>query len=259
MRRLSRDEGVVLGRKAFGEAHLLVQVLTSRHGRIAAAAYGARKPGSRFGSALEPGTLVAVSYVRARGDGIEELKEIRVLRPRAATRRGVARIEGLFHAVEVTQALSPPGELRPAAYGVLNEFLDWLEERPARGGENALRVLETRLLSGAGVFPDLGSCASCEGSLSSGAWAGDAEGLLCDRCAGEEGRLRRLDAGCLAFLRDAVRMTFERAARVRLSARVAFQAREFLASVLREYIGRDLRSLSVMDDVRGTRHSPRFG
>lgn len=53
-----RDEAVVLRTHKLGEADRIITLLTRRHGRVRAVAKGVRRTSSRFGSRLEPFTLV---------------------------------------------------------------------------------------------------------------------------------------------------------------------------------------------------------
>ncbi len=53
-----RDEAIVLRTHKLGEADRIITLLTRRHGRVRAVAKGVRRTSSRFGSRLEPFTLV---------------------------------------------------------------------------------------------------------------------------------------------------------------------------------------------------------
>ena len=54
---LYKTRGVVIGRRAFGESDRLVDFYTRDHGKVRGIARSARRPRSRFGSALELFTL----------------------------------------------------------------------------------------------------------------------------------------------------------------------------------------------------------
>ena len=54
---LHKTRAVVIGRRAFGESDRLVDFYTREHGKVRGIARAARRPGSRFGSALELFTL----------------------------------------------------------------------------------------------------------------------------------------------------------------------------------------------------------
>ncbi|HWN91251.1 MAG TPA: DNA repair protein RecO, partial [Verrucomicrobiae bacterium] len=52
-----RTQAVVIGRRALGESDRLVDFYTRDHGKVRGVAKSARRPRSRFGSALELFTL----------------------------------------------------------------------------------------------------------------------------------------------------------------------------------------------------------
>ncbi|HYB71486.1 MAG TPA: DNA repair protein RecO, partial [Candidatus Bathyarchaeia archaeon] len=54
---LHKTRAVVIGRRAFGESDRLVDFYTRDHGKVRGIARRARRPRSRFGSALELFTL----------------------------------------------------------------------------------------------------------------------------------------------------------------------------------------------------------
>src|SRR3989442_15911503 len=54
---LYKTQGIVIGRRALGESDRLVDFYTRDHGKVRGVAKSARRPPSRFGSALELFTL----------------------------------------------------------------------------------------------------------------------------------------------------------------------------------------------------------
>src|SRR2546428_11513520 len=54
---LHKPQAVVVGRRALGESDRLVEFYTRQFGKLRGVARSARRPRSRFGSALEPFTL----------------------------------------------------------------------------------------------------------------------------------------------------------------------------------------------------------
>lgn len=64
--RTYRDTGVVLRTYPLGEADRIVVLLTRDHGQVRAVAKGVRRPGSRFGSRLEPFSLTDLQLAQGR-------------------------------------------------------------------------------------------------------------------------------------------------------------------------------------------------
>jgi DNA repair protein RecO (recombination protein O) len=66
MSRTSKSRALVLNTAPRGEKDRLIELFTPGAGLVFAAAYGVRKPGSRFGALLEPGTLLEVILQRGK-------------------------------------------------------------------------------------------------------------------------------------------------------------------------------------------------
>lgn len=64
-----RTDAVVLRGMDYGETSRILTLFTRRHGIIGAIAKGVRRPGSRFGSTLQPLSVIqAVYYYKAERD-----------------------------------------------------------------------------------------------------------------------------------------------------------------------------------------------
>ncbi|MFM7080765.1 MAG: DNA repair protein RecO, partial [Actinomycetota bacterium] len=63
---LYRDVGVVVRTHKLGETDRIITIVTQDSGKVRAVAKGVRKPGSRFGSRLEPLSHVQVQLYRGR-------------------------------------------------------------------------------------------------------------------------------------------------------------------------------------------------
>nr|MDQ2647496.1 DNA repair protein RecO [Myxococcota bacterium] len=73
-------EALVLRRVEYGDADLIVTLLTLSLGRVSALARGARKSRRRFGGALEPFFTLSVTLEERRSSELFALREASVLR-----------------------------------------------------------------------------------------------------------------------------------------------------------------------------------
>ncbi|MCZ7629030.1 MAG: DNA repair protein RecO [Microthrixaceae bacterium] len=71
---LYRDSAVVLRTYKLGEADRIVVLMARAHGKVRAVAKGVRRTGSRFGSRMEPGSVVQVQLYEGSGelDGVSQ-------------------------------------------------------------------------------------------------------------------------------------------------------------------------------------------
>ncbi|HXK19309.1 MAG TPA: recombination protein O N-terminal domain-containing protein, partial [Polyangiaceae bacterium] len=76
-------EALLLRRVEYGEADLVLTLLTQKLGKVSALARGARKSNKRFGGALEPMHTLAVELDERPGAELFSLLEAKLKVPRA--------------------------------------------------------------------------------------------------------------------------------------------------------------------------------
>ena len=178
---LYRDEAVVLRTHKLGEADRIITLLTRHHGRVRAVAKGVRKTTSRWGSRLEPFTLVDLQL--AEGRNLDVVTQAETLTPFASRlggdydryTSGTVMLETADRLVteekqpSVQQFLLLVGGLRAMTAG---------EHRPGQ-------VLDSYLLRSmavAGYAPSFEECARC-GEPGPHRWFNPAAGgVLCAAC-----------------------------------------------------------------------------
>lgn len=74
-----RDAAIVLRTQKLGEADRIITLLTRNHGKVRAVARGVRKTTSRFGSRLEPATVVDIQLYPGRN--LDTVTQVEILAP----------------------------------------------------------------------------------------------------------------------------------------------------------------------------------
>jgi DNA repair protein RecO (recombination protein O) len=157
---LYKVEGVVLRRRNLGEADRLVTVLTRDRGRLTAVARGARRPRSRLGGRLEPGTRFRALV--AEGRTLDVISQVEVLEARAPLRRDLARMGVALVLLELADRSQAERHPAPEVYRLLLAALDLVE----RGVTDlAWPWFAARLLVLTGHRPSAARCVVCGGRL----------------------------------------------------------------------------------------------
>lgn len=115
--RNSRLEGVVVGRKDFGESDRVIVIFTERQGKVGALAKGVRKITSRRLGALELGNQIKALV--HHGKSFDIITEVEVVDD-CNVRRDAVRLGGIIFLSELVNSLLPEGEKNP---GIYQEFL----------------------------------------------------------------------------------------------------------------------------------------
>src|SRR5258708_10646530 len=107
---LYKTRGVVIGRRAFGESDRLVDFYTRDHGKVRGIARSARRPRSRFGSALELFTLGEMVFFDSGRSELVQVDHFDIVRPFVGVRE---HLERLGQGASGGEAVSPLCASRP--------------------------------------------------------------------------------------------------------------------------------------------------
>ena len=178
---LYRSDAVVLRTYKLGEADRIVVLFTRGRGKVRAVAKGVRRTRSKFGSRLEPGSIVQLQLYEGRNldivtqaERIENLDELRV----DLDRYGRAAI-----VLEVIDATTEDGESNPAMYKLVTGALRELDRA---GNPLVVPTFVARLLVLEGVQPLVDACVRCGATENLVSIQIHEGGVLCAACRSGE-------------------------------------------------------------------------
>lgn len=178
---LYRDEAVVVRTFKLGEADRIVVLYTRGRGKIRAVAKGVRRTKSKFGSRLEPGSIVQLQLYEGRNlDIVTQAERTVALTNLRSNLDHYGRATVLLEIIDATATEDEPN---PAMYKLLTGALTELD----RAG-NALVVpaFVARYLVLEGVQPRVDACVRC-GAKTNLRTINIAEGgVLCGSCPSGE-------------------------------------------------------------------------
>jgi len=181
-------EALLLRRVEYGEADLVLTLLTQKLGKISALARGARKSSKRFGGALEPMHTLAVELDERPGAELFTLLEAKLQVPRAKILGSLPAMEAAGKALSWVRRAAPPRTPEAEPYRVLCTLLDRLADATS-SEECAMALAEAglQLLSAFGWGIDFERCVRCgrqaEAKQSASVDAARG-GLVCRSCGG---------------------------------------------------------------------------
>jgi DNA repair protein RecO (recombination protein O) len=187
-----KTEALVLRRVEFGEADLILTLLTRSLGRVSALARGARRNSRRFAGALEPFFTLGVILEERRGVELMTLREATLLRPRTGLLTDLAALSAAGRVLGWVRRAAPVHTPEPEAWKIVEDLLDRLAAPGALGtAEPELARAGLRLLGAFGWALELERCVRCGKPCPVGRPASLDPvhgGLVCRECGG--GRLR---------------------------------------------------------------------
>jgi len=236
---LYRDRAVVLRTHKLGEADRVVVLLGRGRGKVRAVAKGVRRTGSRFGSRLEPGSVVDVQLYEGRGD-LDGVDQAETAEAHPATRSDLSRMGHAAALLEAVDQLAQDREPNSRLHDMLVGGLRAVEQSDPPA---VVAAFYLKLLAVEGVAPSFDECVVCGEPADRLFWAPEAGGLRCASCGG--GRVVSQDALTLAraVLGGGLNAVLD------LPAGAAVHDVEALASSLLEaHIERRLRAIRVLHE-----------
>jgi len=235
---LYRDEAVVLRTYKLGEADRIIVLFSRGRGKIRAVAKGVRRTKSRFGSRLEPGSVVSLQLFEGRN--LDTVTQVEQICAHSNIRSNLENYGRAAIVLETVDAVAQQGDTNPALYKLLTGALAELD-RSANAA--VVSAFVGRLLALEGVQPSMEVCVGCGSETDLVAIDLAQGGVLCRGC--RQGRpissgARQAFASVLA---GRVRHVLDTA-----SPEVCQELEALSAALIEQHIERRLRSATVIYD-----------
>jgi DNA repair protein RecO (recombination protein O) len=246
-----RTEAIVLRVIDYGESDRIVTFCTQDFGKIRGIAKGARRSRKRFANALEPFSCSRIQFSRRGPDSLALIEGCDILSHFSAIRADLEKTLASSYLIDLTDQFMPEDKKSEASFCLLRDFLRYLEG--AAMTDALLRFFEIRLLRISGYDPVLGHCLCCKTPIGhQAAYCFDAAkgGLTCSLCGPESPEAIPVSLGTIRTLLLAREMEIGRLGRLLLSSRSADESRRLLAHFIRHILGRELKSVHVLNEIR---------
>ncbi|HJU93584.1 MAG TPA: DNA repair protein RecO, partial [Pyrinomonadaceae bacterium] len=170
------------------EADKIVVCLSRSAGLIRGVAKGCRKLKNRFGAALEPFTLINLTYYEKEHRELVSFRQVEILKSRFNLSSNASVLTGFAYMGDLLIDFSPPHQANDNLYRMALACFEAVSENP-EDLDSVLRYFEVWLLKLEGFLPDLRTCANCHKSLSGdeAVYLGTDLSLRCLQCSNGKG------------------------------------------------------------------------
>ena len=240
-------EGLILRTYPLSDADKIVVALTEDDGLVRGVAKGARRMKSRFGSGLEPFSVVKLAYVRLEERELVSITEAELVRSYFGIASDPNFLGTFSQAAELLQNFAPPHDPNERLYNMTKVCL----ESAADDKDRLVPVFtyfRVWLLKLGGFLPQWENCAECGrevGAGESGTLQADLA-FVCPSCKGR-GNVQRIDSAEREIFMYAQKTSPERFSTFALRSPEALEA---VSQVLAKMIGRVLNR--EVDPARST-------
>jgi len=246
-----RTEAICLRLLDYGESDRIVTFCTAGFGKIRGIAKGARRSRKRFANALEPFCLSQLRFTRRGPDSLALIDASEVISHFPGIRADLEKSLRASYLIDLTDQFLPEEKRNEAVFELLKTFLGLFEEQPAT--ESLLRFFEIRLLRLAGYDPALDRCLLCKTPVGNGSvfrFAPADGGLVCPSCHSGDSDAIPISLGTIRTLLLGRETAIDRLGRIQLSGQSADESRQLLARFIRHILGRELKSIHVLNEIR---------
>jgi DNA repair protein RecO (recombination protein O) len=173
---------IVIRTHRVGEADKVVVFFTLEYGKVRGMARAARRPRSRFGSALEVGTEVELTFFEKESRELVSVDRCDIVRSRFSQLGDPVLATTLGYVSDLVDSFAPEREPNKRLYRLLRAIIGSLSTRAT--AESKARYFEAWLLRLSGLHPYRRLCPSCGRPLTAeGAfYALEVHRLGCRRC-----------------------------------------------------------------------------
>ena len=240
------DEGIVLRRRAFGDADRILVILTRDHGKLSVMAKGLRRPRARNAAGMD---LLARSQLQLiPGRSLAVLAQARPLGPSAGP-ADVVRLACASVLAELVDATVEEGHPEPRVYEILAEASARMGS--ATGDPRLALALAAFALAAAGGYqPELTVCAACGRELENqdGSFVAALGGVVQGQCeAGTQGL--PCSAATLRVLRRMAVADEATVLRLRWSPELRDELQTILIAHLEHHLDRPIKAARVLAEV----------
>ena len=239
-------DALVLRTFPLGEMSVVAVLLTRSKGKVRAVAKGARGPGDRYQSSLQPLSEVRTTLYGREGTELFRLGSVELLRSSQPPNSNLESLLALEYCAELFEAFLAPEARDDDGYRLGRSCVTALKQRGSNGTA-VMRYAEAWTLKLHGLYPSLVRCLSCRKPVTGGlSFDRTAERVVCSNCGSKRGEV--LDADSRALLRSALRLSptnfAERTAGIDLSP-----ISKFHKTLIENHLGRSLNSSRVIESV----------
>lgn len=157
---LIETEGVVLKSYNLAEADRIVVLLTHDHGLVRGVAKGAKRLKSKFGSGLEPFSVVRLTYFEKEAQELVSIQKVDLIRSNFASASDPDFLQKFAYLCDLLIVFSPPKDPNEAMYRMVKACLETASADPS----SLLSIgvyFELWLMRLAGYLPDWSRCDQC--------------------------------------------------------------------------------------------------
>lgn len=247
-----KTRAIVLHSLDYGESDRIVTFYTSDFGKLKGIAKGARRSRKRFAnSALEPFSCSHTLFSRRGRDTLALIEDCDIINSYPDIKGDLEKTLIASYLVELVDQFTRGGKENGNLFRLLQDFLILIDA--GETSEWLARFFEIRLLKFSGYEPVLDRCIACKKPVSDAytyRFHVKEGGLRCSACCPSGFGSLPVSFGAIRTLLMGKEIDPGQGNRLMLSEQLVAESRHLLVSFIQHLLGKELKSLRVMTEVR---------
>ncbi|OES44337.1 DNA repair protein RecO [Domibacillus iocasae] len=242
---LEKWEGIVLRTNDYGETNKIVTMLTREKGKKAAVARGAKKTNSRLSGVTQPFTHGY--FLVQGGKGLGTMQQGEALDSMRHIREDLLKTAYAAYIVELTDRTTEDGQAGAPLFELVRKSLAYIND----GVDPAIvtNIFEMKMLSQAGLRPELSSCAVCGEMEGRFGFSIRENGLICHRCFEKDPYYLPLSPAAIRLLRLFYFFDLDRLGTIDVKESTKKELRAAISMYYDEYAGLYLKSRRFLEQM----------
>ena len=253
-----KADAVVLRHQPVGEADRILTLFTREYGKLRVSARGVRKTTSRLSGRVQPYTHGR--FLLARGRTLDVVAQAESVRAFPGLQQDLLRSAYAAYVAELVDRFLPERDRHPEVFDAVLDALAVIAEATEDEAEVYALWFSLHLADSLGYRPEMAQCVVCGRALPAGETAGRgpatwafspaAGGAVCPSCAVDAAEAARVAPGILATGGYLLRVTADRARRLRVPDRPRRELARLVQQHLEYHLDGRLRAPAVIARLR---------
>ncbi len=256
-RTIYKASAIVLRSLDYGESDRIISFYTDEFGKLKGIAKGARRSKKRFPNALELFSCSNILFSKRSKEGLALIENCDVINHYPGIRSDLEKTLIASYFIDLTDQFTSESKKNLKLFQLLQDFLGIIDT--GNSSEMIARLFELRLLKLKGFEPVLDRCITCkipadeiEGKYRNKPFLFNPTdgGVKCHKCSSNNRNSIPASLGTIKILLTGKEMEISKIHRLSLSGQAADESKEILVSFIQHLLGKELRSLNVLNQIR---------
>jgi len=244
---LVKWEGIVIRSVDYGESSKVVTLYTREQGKMGIMARGAKKAKSRLGAVTQLFTHGYYLCKTGPGPSMPDLSQGEIVESYRDLRQSLTHTAYAAYIAELLDRLTHEREPNPFLFQLLMLTFRLLDE--GKDAEILCRIFETKMLTVAGIAPQLQVCSRCGAGQEPFAISVSQGGLLCALCLPSDPYALAVTSSTWKLLRLFQVFDLERLGDIEVKPATRSQLKHVLRRFMDEHLDLRLKSRAFLDQI----------